>query len=42
MRVDAFQENGFFLDVINRKEALDHTVDLSQGEWVEKVTSSTD
>lgn len=39
---DNFSENGFSLDVISRKEALNHTVDLTQGEWVEKVISATD
>lgn len=41
-RAASFKENGFFLDVMNRKEALDHTLDLTQGEWVEKVISATD
>jgi len=41
-RATGFNENGFSLDVMNRKVALDHTVDLTQGEWVEKVNSATD
>ena len=41
-RATDFQENGFVLDVMNRKEALEHTVDLTQGEWVEKLISATD
>ena len=41
-RATGFQENGFSLDVMNRKEALEHTVDLTQGEWVEKLISATD
>ena len=41
-RATDFNENGFFLEVMNRKRALDHTLDLTQGEWVEKVNSATD
>lgn len=41
-RATDFREGGLFLDVMNRQEALDHTVDLTQGEWVEKVISATD
>lgn len=41
-RASDFDEQGFALDVMNREEALDHTVDLTQGEWVEKVNSATD
>lgn len=41
-RADTFRENGLVLDVMNREEALAHTVDLTQGEWVEKVISATD
>lgn len=41
-RADTFNENGFFLEVMNRNEALEHTVDLTQGQWVEKVISATD
>ena len=41
-RATDFNENGFSLDVMNRKVALDHTVDLTQGQWVEKVISATD
>ncbi len=41
-RATTFYENGFFLEVSNRQEALDHTVDLTQGEWVEKLISATD
>ena len=41
-RADSFAESGLTLDVMNRQEALNHTVDLTQGEWVEKVNSATD
>lgn len=41
-RADSFEENGFALDVMNREEALDHTVDLTQGTWTEKTISATD
>lgn len=41
-RATGFNENGFSLDVMNRKVALDHTVDLTQGQWVEKINSATD
>ena len=41
-RATGFNENGFSLDVMNRKVALDHTVDLTQGQWVEKIISATD
>lgn len=41
-RASDFQQNGFSLDVMNRKVALDHTVDLTRGQWVEKVISATD
>jgi len=42
VRADSFVENGLSLDIVNRKEALAYTVDLTQGQWVEKVISSTD
>jgi len=41
-RANDFNENGFSLEVMNRKVALGHTLDLTQGEWVEKVNSATD
>ncbi|MEQ6886599.1 hypothetical protein [Salicola sp. Rm-C-2C1-2] len=41
-RASNFSENGFSLDVMNRREALDHTVDLTEGEWEEKLISATD
>jgi hypothetical protein len=41
-RADDFVESGLGLDIMNREEALAGTLDLTQGEWVEKVISSTD
>lgn len=41
-RPDGFSESGLVLDVMNRQEALDHTVDLTQGQWVEKLITATD
>lgn len=41
-RADSFVENGLSLDIVNREEALAHTIDLTQGQWEEKVISSTD
>jgi hypothetical protein len=41
-RADTFMENGLTLDVISRKEALEYTLDLTQGTWEEKIISSTD
>lgn len=38
----SFQELGFSLGVMDRQKALDHTVDLTEGSWEEKLISDTD
>ncbi|MYL27564.1 MULTISPECIES: hypothetical protein [Halomonadaceae] len=41
-RADSFEEQGFFVTVMDRLEAVEHTVDLTDGEWTEVGIGGSD